>query len=47
MDGFGFARIVAPCGERLGVSPLRGAGLSRCASSHWGTGVSTLTGFHP
>ena len=31
----------------LGVSPLRGAGLSRCASSHRGTGVSTLTGFHP
>jgi len=31
----------------LGVSPLRGAGLSRCASSHRGTGVSPLTGFHP
>ena len=30
-----------------GVSPLRGAGLSRCASRHRGTGVSTLTGFHP
>jgi hypothetical protein len=30
-----------------GVSPLRGAGLSRCASSHRGTGVSPLTGFHP
>ena len=31
----------------LGVSPLRGAGLSRCASSYRGTGVSPLTGFHP
>ena len=31
----------------LGVSPLRGAGLSRCASSHRGTDVSPLTGFHP
>ena len=31
----------------LGASPLRGAGLSRCASSHRGTGVSPLTGFHP
>jgi len=31
----------------LGVSPLRGVGLSRCASSHRGTGVSPLTGFHP
>ncbi len=31
----------------LGVSPLRGAGLLRCASSHRGTGVSTLTGCHP
>ena len=30
-----------------GVSPLRGAGLSRCASSYRGTGVSPLTGFHP
>ena len=36
--------------ERLaspGVSLLRRAGLSRCASSHRGTGVSPLTGFHP
>lgn len=38
-------RCQVPVG--LGVSPLRGAGLSRCASSHRGTGVSTLTGFHP
>ena len=30
-----------------GVSPLRGAGLSRCASSHRSTGVSPLTGVHP
>ena len=28
----------------LGVSPLRGAGLLRCASSHRGTGVSPLDG---
>ncbi len=38
-------RCQVPVG--LGVSPLRGAGLSRCASSHRGTGVSPLTGFHP
>ena len=31
----------------LGVSPLRRAGLLRCASSHRGTVVSALTGFHP
>jgi hypothetical protein len=31
----------------LGVTLLRGAGLWRCASSHRGTGVSSLTGFHP
>jgi hypothetical protein len=31
----------------LGVSPQRGAGPSRCASSHRGTGVSTLTGCRP
>lgn len=31
----------------LGVSPLRGAGLSRSASSPRGTGVSPLTGVHP
>jgi hypothetical protein len=30
----------------LGVSPLRGGGLSRCASSRRGTGVSPLDG-HP
>jgi len=29
------------------VSPLRGAGLLRCASSHRSTGVSPLTGCHP
>jgi hypothetical protein len=31
----------------LGVSPLRGAGPLRCASSHRGTDVSTLTGCRP
>jgi hypothetical protein len=31
----------------LGVSLLRRAGLSRCASSHRRTGVSPLTGFQP
>jgi hypothetical protein len=37
------------CGERLvgpGVSPLRMAELSRCASSHRGTGVSTLVSMY-
>lgn len=37
-----------PADERAqlkqGVSPLRGAGLSRFASSHRGTGVSPLDG---
>jgi hypothetical protein len=39
--------LVLVPGLGLGVSPLRGAGLSRCASSRRGTGVSPLTGFHP
>lgn len=35
--------IQVPVG--LGVTPLRGAAVSRFASSHRGTGVSPLTGF--
>lgn len=45
VSGVEVVRCQVPVG--LGVSPLRGAGLSRCASSPRGTGVSPLTGVHP